>query len=334
MHIEESLSKSTLDELEDGLRGLQRNILLAPYTTFKIGGPADLFYEPRSMEDLARAVTLARELSVPYFLLGCGANILVGDGGFRGLVIHNAANRVRVDRAAGQIWVESGAIIYPDLIHLAVEEGLSGLEHYVGIPSTVGGAIWQNLHFLSPPPERERTMFIEEVVREADILTAEGDRKTVDAEYFNFGYDYSILHERDDIVLSVTFQLEPGDHERMKEIMAANLQWRRERHPPLDAEPSAGSIFKKIEGIGAGRLIDQCGLKGTRIGGAEITRRHANIMINRGGATAADVMALIHLVQNVVARETGYHLEPEISFIGEFHPPTKQAPQRVDDAQA
>lgn len=108
--------------------------------------------------------------------------------------------------------------------------------------------------------------------------------------------------------------------------MRANLQWRRQRHPPLDTEPSAGSIFKKIEGIGAGRLIDQCGLKGTRIGGAQITRRHANIMINRGDAKASDVMAMIAHVQEVVERETGHRLEPEISFIGEFQPPTATDP--------
>jgi UDP-N-acetylmuramate dehydrogenase len=120
--------------------------------------------------------------------------------------------------------------------------------------------------------------------------------------------------------------LEPGDPERMRAIMDANLQWRAERHPPLDTEPSAGSIFKKIEGIGAGRLIDECGLKGTRIGGAEVTHRHANIMINRGGATAADVQALIDHVQTVVARDTGYELEPEIAFIGTFYPPSAQEP--------
>ena len=101
--------------------------------------------------------------------------------------------------------------------------GLSGLEHYVGIPSSVGGALWQNLHFLSPPPERERTMFIEEVVHSAEILSAEGERKTVDHDYFQFDYDYSILHDRADRVLSATFQLEPGDEARMREIMAANL---------------------------------------------------------------------------------------------------------------
>ena len=112
-------------------------------------------------------------------------------------------------------------------------------------------------------------------------------------DYFEFGYDTSVLHHRPDVVLAATFQLAPEDPERMRRIVEENLQWRRERHPPLDTEPSAGSIFKKIEGIGAGRLIDQCGLKGTRIGGAMVTRRHANIFINTGGATAADVRALI-----------------------------------------
>jgi UDP-N-acetylmuramate dehydrogenase len=102
-------------------------------------------------------------------------------------------------------------VVYPDLIEATVAAGLSGLEHYVGIPSTVGGALWQNLHFLSPPPERERTMFIEEVVESADLLTAENERKTVDHDYFDFGYDYSILHDRDDLVLAATFQLEPAD---------------------------------------------------------------------------------------------------------------------------
>src|SRR5690606_38737886 len=160
------------------------------------------------------------------------------------------------------------------VIEAAVAAGLPGLEHYVGIPSTVGGALWQNLHFLSPPPERERTMFIEEVLLEAEILTPEGERKVVDNAYFDFGYDYSTLHVSGDVVLSATFQLQEADETRMRAVMAANLAWRHERHPPLDTEPSAGSIFKKIEGIGAGRLIDWCGLKGTRIGGAMVTERH------------------------------------------------------------
>ena len=317
-----------------GPERVKRNVELGPFTTFQIGGPADFFYEPHTGDELARAILVAREHEIPYFLLGRGANILIGDGGFRGLVVRSAARHMEVDAEKGRLWVESGAIVYPDVIHTAVNCGLSGLEHYVGIPSTVGGALWQNLHFLSPPPERERTMFIEEVVHEADILTEENERKTVGLEYFNFGYDYSILHDRDDVVLSVTFQLEKADIGRMEEIMAANLEWRRERHPPLDSEPSAGSIFQKIEGVGAGRLIDQCGLKGTRIGGAEITHRHANIMINRGDARASDVRALISYVQEVVQRETGYRLQPEISFVGEFDPPTTSEPVQIPEERA
>jgi len=290
---------------------------LAPYTTFKIGGPADLFYEPESANELASAVLAARRHGVPWFLLGVGANILVGDRGFRGLVIRNRARHVEL-LPGGRLRAESGTLVDPDLIEAAVSRGLSGLEHYVGIPSTVGGALWQNLHFLSPAPARERTMFIAEVTREAEILTEEGERRTVPVDYFQFGYDQSILHVRRDVVLAATFALTPADPKRLREILAENLDWRRARHPPLDTEPSAGSIFKKIQGIGAGRLIDECGLKGEAIGGAMITPRHANIMINQGGATAADVRALIARVQEIVLERTGYRLEPEISFVGEF----------------
>jgi len=292
--------------------------ILASYTTFRIGGPADLFYEPQSADELAAAILAARRLEVPYFLLGLGANILIGDKGFRGLVIRNQARGIEISSETGRVRAESGAVVYPDLIDATIDRGLSGLEHYVGIPSTVGGALWQNLHFLSPAPTRERTMFIAEVTREAEILTADGERRTVEADYFQFGYDTSILHHRPDVVLAATFQLTPDDPERLLRIAEENLEWRRERHPPLDKEPSAGSIFKKIAGIGAGRLIDECGLKGTSIGGAMVTRRHANIFINTGAATAGDVRELIAHVQEVVENRTGYRLEPEISFVGEF----------------
>jgi len=295
---------------------IRRDVPLAPFTTFRIGGPADLLFEAQNADELANVVSLARRLKLPYFLLGTGANILVGDGGVRGLVIRNRARDVRIVPETSHLIAESGAIVYPHVIETAVQAGLSGLEHYVGIPSTVGGALWQNLHFLSP--DRSRTIFIEEVLDAAEILTEEGTRRTVNAAYFEFGYDRSILHRRNDIVLSATFKLHLADTVAMRSVMDANLTWRRERHPPLDTEPSAGSIFQKIEGIGAGRLIDKCGLKGMRIGGAEITRRHANIIINRGDATAADVRALIAHTQAVVVSETGYHLEPEIVFVGEF----------------
>jgi UDP-N-acetylmuramate dehydrogenase len=300
---------------------------LAPYTTFRIGGPADLLVEAESAAELAAVVTSARRHQVPYFRLGLGANILVGDRGFRGLVIRNRARRVELLPAAGgpaaspavrRLRAESGAVVFPDLIELAISHGLSGLEHYAGIPSTVGGAIWQNLHFLSPAPRRERTMFIAEVTVEAELLDEEGTWRTAGIEELAFGYDTSILHHRPDTVLSVTFELTPADPAAMRRVVSENLAWRSLRHPPLDTEPSVGSIFKKIAGVGAGRLIEESGLKGAARGDAIVTHRHANIIVNRGAATAGDVRALIAHVQEVVERRTGHRLEPEIQMVGEF----------------
>ena len=300
-----------------GADRLERGVPLAPYTTFKIGGPADLLYRARTPDELAESVTVARETGIPFFLLGMGANILVGDGGFRGLVIRNEVEGVEfLDDV--RVRAGSGMKVYHDLIQMTVARGLGGLQHYVGIPSTVGGAVWQNLHFLSPPPERERTMFIEEVVEGATILSEEGDIRAVNRDYFRFGYDYSILHDRADVVLDVTFHLEPTPREVMRETIRENLVWRDDRHPDLWLYPSAGSIFQKIEGVGAGRLIDQCGLKGHVLGNAQIFHKHANIIVNLGGATAADVRALISLAQETVQRELGYELRPEIGFVGEF----------------
>ena len=295
---------------------LKRNEPLAQYTTFRIGGPADLFYDATSADDLAGAVAAARELDIEYFVLGLGANILIGDKGFRGLVIRNTSHHLDF-RDDGRLWVESGAVM-AKLIPLAVERGLSGLEHYVGIPSTVGGAVWQNLHFLSPAPARERTMFIAEVFESAELLTHDGKRKTVDRDYMNFGYDTSTLHKQRDVALAVTFKLEKEDPAVMHRIMQENLSWRGGKHPWLEYHPSAGSIFKKIEGVGAGRLVDQCGLKGHRLGDAQISHMHANIMVNLGGATAKDVRELIAIAQQAVEEKHGMHLEAEIGFIGEF----------------
>src|SRR3982750_1264931 len=155
---------------------LRRDELLAPYTTFRIGGPADLYFEASTADELANAVLSARELDVPYFVLGLGANILVGDKGFRGLVVRNTARHFafREHDSICTLWTESGAVV-KDLILESVRRGWSGLEHYVGIPSTVGGAVWQNLHFLSPAPERERTMFIAEVFDSCEILSQENE---------------------------------------------------------------------------------------------------------------------------------------------------------------
>lgn len=298
---------------------LRRDEPLAGYTTFRIGGPADLFFEATTADELANAVLSARELDVPYFVLGLGANILIGDKGFRGLVVRNTARHFafREQDSSCTLWTESGAVV-KDLILESVRRGWSGLEHYVGIPSTVGGAVWQNLHFLSPAPERERTMFIAEVFESCEILSEENERRTVGPDYVKFGYDDSVFHHRRDIILAATFRLTKGDPGTLHRIMQENLSWRGGKHPWLDWHPSAGSIFKKIEGVGAGRLIDQCGLKGFRVGDAQISHIHANIMVNLGHATARDVRELIAVAQREVEQKHGLRLEPEIGFIGEF----------------
>ena len=312
------IDPAALDSVAAVLAGnrLRRHEPLAPYTTFKIGGPADLLYDADSAAALATAIVTARHAGVPYFVLGLGANILVSGKGVRGLVIRNVASHFTFDDE-GRLWVESGTVM-AKLIPEAVRRGWSGLEHYVGIPSTVGGAIWQNLHFLSPAPERERTMFISEVFESAELLTAEGRRKTVDSAYMRFWYDDTILHHREDFVLAATFRLEQKDSNVMHRIIQENLSWRGSRHPWLDWHPSAGSIFKKIEGVGAGRLVDQCGLKGYRMGDAQISHIHANIMVNLGQATSTDVVGLIRHTQRAVKEKFDLDLQPEINFVGEF----------------
>lgn len=298
-----------------GAERLHEGVRLAPLTTFQIGGPAGYLYRARSPGELARAILLARDTNIPHVLLGRGANILVADAGVPGLVIRNAVEGVEF-LPEGRVRAGAGVEIFPDLIQATVSRGLGGLHHFVGIPSTVGGALWQNLHFLSP--DRSRTVFIEEVLESADILTEEGEFRTVDRDYFRFGYDDSILHHRKDVVLSATFALQPEPVEGLREVIRENLRWRDDRHPDLWLYPSAGSIFQKIEGVGAGRLIDECGLKGHVHGGAGIFHRHANIIVNLGGATAAEVRYLIDLCQSRVREQLGYELTPEIGFVGSF----------------
>lgn len=304
-----------LRERLDGAH-LRRDVPLAPYTTFQIGGPADLLYDATSATDLASAISAARAIGVPWFVLGLGANVLIGDRGFRGLVIRNIAREHTIG-TDGRLWSESG-VVMQDLVLETVRLGWSGLEHYIGIPSTVGGALWQNLHFLSPAPERAKTMFIADIFESCEILDESGVRRTVDAAYVNFGYDDTIFHHKRDVVLSATFRLERCDPAVLHRILQENLSWRGSRHPWLQVHPSAGSIFQKIEGVGAGRLIDQCGLKGFRVGDAQISHIHANILVNLGCATATDVRALITHAHDTVLATTGHDLQTEIGFIGDF----------------
>ena len=292
---------------------IKQQVPLAPYTTFHIGGPADYFVIAATLDDLEEAIKWAKKNKQQYFLLGAGANILVGDKGYRGLVIKNEAKEYRFD--GNSLTVQSGALI-GELIEICKEQHLSGLEDYAGIVSTVGGALWQNLHFLSP--DRANTVYISDILESATILKPNGKVDEVEKDYFHFGYDQSILHSSGDIVLSATFRLTPASEGDIQRVIDANVLWREQKHPKNAAMCSAGSVFKKIDGKGAGRLIEQVGLKGKIIGGAQISPVHANFIVNLGTATAADVRALIDLVQTTVKQQIGVDMEPEISFVGEF----------------
>lgn len=298
----------------ESLPGIRRDVVLAPFTTYNIGGPADYFLEATTTDQLTQAILVARKAALPYFILGAGANILVSDHGFRGLVIRNRANGTSID--GDRLTVASGATI-ADLIELTARESLSGLEHFTGIPSTVGGAIWQNLHFLAP--DRKETLFIGDSLISAEVLLSDNQVYPVDRDFFQFGYDDSKLHHEEVIVLSVTFQLSPKPEAEIREQMKANQEWRNEKQPQLSEYPSCGSVFKKIEGVGAGRLIEHEALmKGVRIGNVQVSEKHANYLINLGGGTATDVKALIDLVHDTVLKKTGHDLQLEISLVGEW----------------
>jgi UDP-N-acetylmuramate dehydrogenase len=292
---------------------LRFDVLLAPFTTYKIGGMADQFISTYTQNELQDAVVYAREERIPYFILGTGANILVGDKGFRGLVIHNLASSY--DFQDNFLTCETGMTI-SHLIDLTLEKELSGLEHFIGIPSSVGGALRQNLHFLSP--DRNDTLYIGDLFEKGLVLTEKNEIHEVDHDFFQFAYDDSILHHRDIVVLQATFRLTKSNLKDMQKIIESNLSWRRAKQPQLEAFPSCGSVFKKIEDAGAGRLIEKVGLKGIQIGGAMISHQHANYIVNLENATAKDVRLLIALVQEKVSMQTGHKLEPEISFVGEF----------------
>lgn len=295
------------------IKNWRRNVKIAPYTTYKIGGPADYFVVVKTKEELIDAIVDARKNKIPYFVLGAGANILFGDRGFRGLIIKNEANKISI--SGNFVTAESGATI-AELIEITAEKSLSGFEHFAGIPSTVGGAIWQNLHFLSP--SRAETVFIGSVLKSAEILDEENKVQKAPKDFFEFGYDTSILHRKNLVVTEATFELEPKEKTLIKKQIEENLKWRKEKQPPLEKFPSCGSVFKKIEGAGAGRLIDKVGLKGYKVGGAQVSEKHANFIVNTGGATARDVRDVIAFVQKKVFAETGHKLETEIAFVGEF----------------
>jgi UDP-N-acetylmuramate dehydrogenase len=289
---------------------LQVDVPLRDYTTFGIGGPARLFLDVRSSEQLREAALWARRDGRPCAILGCGSNVLAADEGYPGLLIRNCRSERVELLSRNRVRADSGVTI-ARLIALAQDHGLGGLEHFAGIPSTLGGALWQNLHFLAP--DRRRLVFLGELVEEATVLV--GDRlERVDRDWFSFGYDASRLRKTSAIVLDATLRLVPSSPERLRATSRANLAWRARRHPPDAVRRSAGCVFRNPDGESAARVIDAAGLKGARVGGASVSRQHANFILNDGGATAADVRALIRLVRERVYATTGIRLEPEIAF--------------------
>lgn len=285
---------------------LKLNEPMSNHTSFHIGGPADVLAQPKTVEELQGLLLQASALAIPVTLIGNGSNLLVLDKGIRGLV-------VKLGNALTDISVTDNSITFGSGVSLAMASkkaaslGLSGMEFAVGIPGSIGGAVYMNAGAYDGEMSK--------VVSEIQVLTKANEIKTLKAEDLDFNYRHSILQESDLIVLSVTVELAAGDKTEIEAKMA-DFSERRISKQPLDL-PSAGSMFKRPPGYFAGTLIDQTGLKGYTVGGAQVSTKHAGFVVNVGGATAADVLQLISDVQNKIFEVHGVRLEPEVMVIGE-----------------
>lgn len=299
-------------------RGLNAPVLLnepmAPHTSLRVGGPAEIFVQAFTLEHLMGWVTLARDYDIPLLILGRGSNILVADAGIRGVVIENrcGANELRIHEDNGgktaTLYAESGASL-PGLAYSTARQGWAGLEWAIGIPSSVGAAVVNNAGAHDGDTAG--------ALVQATILGERGNVYRATPESLGFGYRCSRLkgNRCREIVLSAEFALRRDDPRALADRMARYTEHRRRTQP---TEPSVGSIFKNPEGDFAGRLIDACGLKGRRIGGAMISPLHGNWIINTGSATAGDIMALIELVWQTVWEKFEIELELEIEPVGEW----------------
>ncbi|MBP1636278.1 MAG: murB [Acidobacteria bacterium] len=288
---------------------------LAPHTTFRVGGPAEFLVEARDGSELVEAVRAARDLGLAVTLLGGGSNVLVPDEGIRGAVIRTHGGTIEPEGAGG-VRADAGVTIN-GLVRWTIARGLGGLEAWAGTPGTVGGAVFGNAHFGGEGFGR--------LVRGARLLSVRGDVSEAPGAELRFAYDHSRLQETGEILVSVSLALEPGcDPARLRETARASLAHRKQTQP-LHL-PTAGCIFKNPdpasqplpEGIpaSAGALIDRVGLKGQAIGGARVSTTHANFIVNGGGATAADILALARLCRDVVRRRFGVELELEVRLLG------------------
>ena len=288
---------------------IRLNEPLAAYTTFKIGGPADFFVEVSSFQDLRAALGWACEKGVRYLLLGGGSNVLIDDAGLRGLVIRNRLTSIEFE-PGHRVCALSGTPL-DDLVAASIEQGLEGLAFASGIPGSVGGAVCGNAGAFGRA--------VGDPLVEARVMSPGGRIGTVPNEYFRFGYRDSRLKCQGGLVIEVRFQLGPGEPERLRQEREEALALRRQKHPGPEIW-SAGSFFKNMktsegEVLAAGRLLDQVGAKGLSVGDAAVYAKHANILINRGAASSADVLALAQLLFEKVKARFGVELEREVRYI-------------------
>ena len=284
---------------------LLRDEPMAAHTTFKVGGPADVFVMPAEADAAAAVVEACREANVPYFVLGCGSDLLVSDEGYRGVIVSLTEGLTGMSSEGTELTCAAGVTLH-DAAERACELGLSGLEFACGIPGSVGGACFMNAGAYGG--------CIADVLKEVRVLTAESQVRTYGVDELALGYRQSRIADEGMLVLSATFLLTPAESAAIRATMD-DLTRQREEKQPLEL-PSAGSTFKRPEGHFAGKLIMDAGLKGWQSGGAAVSKKHAGFVVNVGGATVADVHAVISHVQDEVERQFGVRLEPEVRFLG------------------
>ena len=294
--------KQRLQEMAPDLE-LREQEPMSAHTSFKIGGPAALMALPKSEAEAAAAVRAAAEAGVQPLFIGNGSNLLVSDAGIDGFVIKAAGGLAQYKQEGNRITAGSG-ILLARLAQIAQKNGLTGLEFAHGIPGSLGGAITMNAGAYGGE--------LAQVVRSVTCLNSRGETEVLTD--CGFAYRHSCFETGERMILSACLELSPGDPAEIQAQMARLMEQRRSKQP-LEW-PSGGSAFKRPEGHFAAALIDQCGLKGRTVGGAQVSEKHAGFLINRGGATCADVVALMEQVQDEVLRQTGITLEPELKRIG------------------
>lgn len=278
---------------------------MSRHTSFQIGGPADLFVQPATGEEVREAIRLAKKVQVPFFVVGNGSNLLVSDDGFRGMILQIGRNLQEITVEGNEIHAEAGALL-SRVARTALEHGLTGMEFAAGIPGSLGGAVAMNAGAYGGE--------MKDILTEVEVLTPEGEKKVLTLDELELAYRHSCIFEKNYIVLSAHLHLGEGDKDAIRNRMDELARARREKQP-LEF-PSAGSTFKRPEGYFAGKLIQDAGLKGYTVGGAQVSEKHSGFVVNCGGATAEEVLFLIRQVQKKVKDQFGVTMEPEVRMVG------------------